>query len=145
MPELILIRGLPGSGKSTLANRLLKALKAHDGHYINEEDATLKWVHFEQDMYHLNEEGEYEWKAENMMSAVRWCFNSTNYALVNGTSVIVSNTFVERAHLQPYLNLAKELDVKVTVITCEQQFESVHNVPEATMARFKARWQSLNP
>jgi hypothetical protein len=51
---LYLIRGIPGSGKSSLAK-------------------SLGGKHVEADMYHLDENGNYNWKPVDVKKAHEWC------------------------------------------------------------------------
>ena len=129
---LYLIRGLPGSGKSTLAKTLAHGL-----------NAIKKWscLHFETDMYFETGDG-YHFDRRELSLAHAWCQKATRLHLERGKTVIVSNTFTQLWELQPYLDMAKELDLVVTVITCEGQYGSLHNVPEHAVDMMKRRWQA---
>src|SRR5688572_2877159 len=124
--KLILIRGLPGSGKSTLAQQIAGAFAVSSWESVDENPC----VHFEADMFHINDTGEYVWKPENVQKAHEWCQRETKNALVNGYDVIVSNTFTRNWEMLPYLLMAKELGAEVTVLTCEGNYGNVHGVPE---------------
>lgn len=121
MTTLTLIRGLPGSGKTTLAGKLMTA-------------------HFEADMYFYNQDGDYEFDVNLLRYAHIWCQDRTQSYLEEGIDVVVSNTFTTLKEMRPYYEMAKELGVKFNVITCHGQFGNIHNVPEETLAKMKARF-----
>lgn len=124
MKELILIRGLPGSGKSTLA----RDLRRHT-------DVVL-----EADTYFLDEEGNYNFDANKLHLAHNWCQESTSLYLQLGCRVIVANTFTTLKELKPYFQLAKEFGIVPIVYHCQNDFGSIHDVPEETIERMKTRW-----
>lgn len=147
--ELILIRGLPGSGKSTLANKIKEWAHSHDCSDYVYGDELMNFSHFEADMYHIETLGsvggrqitEYRWKPENVAKAHLWCQNSTKEVLRLGGSVIVSNTFSRVWEMQPYIQMAREFGAKLTVLTCEGNYGSVHDVPPEVVDKMRARWE----
>ena len=122
--KLILIRGLPGSGKSTLAQQLVRSF----GH-----------AHLEADQFFMHN-GNYEFRAEDLPAAHQWCQNESRRLLQAGMTVIVSNTFTTVKELRPYFDIAKEFDIIPQVIACQNQFGSIHNVPEETLIKMQKRW-----
>jgi len=155
--ELLLIRGLPGSGKSTFAKLLLSFdgydyqnirwfeadmyfMEHVDISWIDEEDVAEKgkafWVQ------HHGYEFVYKYDREKIGAAHVWCQKSVWEALQDKNAiVIVSNTFSTKKELQPYIEMADKLDCKLTVLTVEGNFGSVHNVPEETINKMKNRWE----
>lgn len=127
MSYLVIIRGLPGSGKSTKAEKLL-----HKG---------IVDVHFEADMFHMVG-GTYEWKADNVQVAHRWCLDETDYALAQGKRVVVSNTFTTKRELKPYFEVAAKYNLTPMIIHATGDFGSIHNVPEETMEKMKNRFET---
>lgn len=125
--RLLLIRGIPGSGKSTLAKRLIA-----NGEY----DA-----HFETDDYFTDDSGRYRFVAENIQEAVQRCFSNTEYALKSGKRVIVSNTFTRVWEMQSYIELARQLNIEVSIITCTNTFQNVHDCPEEKVQQMKDRFE----
>ena len=123
---LTIIRGLPGSGKSTLARSLPGNPK-----------------HFEADMFFLNSEGEYIYDRAKQKEAHEWCQNSVREALKQGHSVVVSNTFVKKWEMEPYILMSTELQIPYTIMTATGNFKNIHNVPEETIARMKANWEEF--
>ncbi len=117
---LYLVRGVPGSGKSTLAKKLAPTV-------------------FEADQYFEDK----QWEARLLGQAHKECFNNTRAALERGMIVAVANTFTREKELKPYLDLAEELGVPVTSIIVENRHgnKSVHNVPEETVSKMKARFE----
>lgn len=125
---LTIVRGLPGSGKSTLASRLASKVTNRVA-YVFEADQ-----YFERD-------GSYKFDASKLKEAHQWCQAITEHNLKNGGAVFVANTFTQRWEYQPYLDMAKELGVKVQVIDVHGDFGSIHGVPEETMTRMRNRWE----
>lgn len=124
MTKLILIRGLPGSGKSTRA-RL--------------EFPTFK--HYEADQYFMDQFGHYRFDSTKLDRAHASCLSRTREALRCGIDVVVSNTFIRKDSLRPYLELAAAVGVEVTVIDCVDSFGSVHDVSDDVMAEMRAAWE----
>lgn len=121
--KLILIRGLPGSGKSTLAQ-------------------TLDAEHIETDMYFVNRDGEYCFDANKLTVAHQWCEQQVEQLLMEGFSVVVSNTFVRYWEMQPYVEMAQRLNIDLQVIRCLAEFGSIHGVDAETVKKMRTNWQA---
>lgn len=132
MAELILVRGIPGSGKSTLAERLV-AVHRHVYHY--------SVVHYEADMYFMDEQGNYNFDVYKLYHAHEWCQDKTRESLEHGDTVIVSNTFTTKKELKPYFDMAREFGIVPVVYLAQNQFQNVHNVPADKLQAMRDRFQ----
>lgn len=124
---LLIVRGLPGSGKSTFAKGMIER-NAYD-------------VMFEADDFFTDESGNYQYDASKIKDAHKQCFANVEKALKEGKRVIVSNTFTRLWEMEPYVNLAKQIDVPVSITTCTGVFRNVHDVSDDTMQRMKDRFE----
>lgn len=122
MLTLTLIRGLPGSGKSTLAK-------------------TIPAVHLEADMYFVNEQGEYQYRTEEIGDAHQWCQQQTDFWLQQGKSVVVSNTFVKQWEMSVYKKLARKHKAKLNIIVCRELYGNIHGVDDEVIERMRKDWQ----
>lgn len=129
MGKLLLYRGLPGSGKSTRAVRDV----AHSG---------PRSTHLEADDYMIDDTGKYRFRPDLLPAAHMWCLETARIMLLKGYTVCVSNTFTTIKEMQPYLDVAAQTKSLVEVYKCTGTFGSVHNVPDATLERMKARWET---
>lgn len=127
MAKLIIIRGIPGSGKSTMAKKMVAEGQAD--------------THWETDMFFLNEKGEYIFNRNELSNAHIKCQEKVRQDLEYNRRVIVSNTFVKKWEMQPYIDMAKELDVSLEILTVKGEFQNTHGVPEEVIARMKSNWE----
>jgi predicted kinase len=138
--SLFIIRGLPGVGKSTLAERL-----------------ALPWNIVEADQFWTKDDptGEYKFDGSRAFEAHQWCERQTNDRLVaaqlahNDIDVVVANTFVLRSMYQPYVDMARMLDVNTVVITVDARWtdeelaaRTKHGVPVGTIEMMRRKWES---
>ena len=123
---LILIRGCPGSGKSTYCRN----------HFP-------QFLHLENDMFHINDKGEYVFNGRKQDQAVQWCMDMTDLALSRGVSVVVSNTFTKRKYLNAYIRLAERYGVPYKVIRMTADFGNVHNVPKDVLENMKRGFEDF--
>jgi hypothetical protein len=73
--------------------------------------------------------------------AHEWCQWITKNSLYDRRDVIVSNTFVRQWELQPYRDMARELNVPISVVVCQGEYGNIHNVPEETILRMKGSFE----
>lgn len=120
---LILIRGLPGSGKSTLAKSLYPSM-----------------IHLEADQYFVTSEG-YKFDPSQISAAHKWCINETRNSLIAKKSVVVSNTFTRKWEMQPYLDMARVLNIPTYVMVATGNYQNIHNVSQKVIDNMRARWE----
>lgn len=114
---LIILRGVSGAGKSTVAKLL----------------AEERWPIYEADMFHYEEQGNYNWDVKNIGAAHEWCRNNVECAMKRCIErIVVSNTSTTERELCPYLNLAEEHGYKVVSLIVENRHgnDSIHSVPQ---------------
>lgn len=136
MKKLIILRGQSGSGKSTyIKNNFPNAFVCSA------------------DYYHLDQNGKYDWKPENIGKSHTFCKNSCLMGMINIMPLIViDNTNTMLSEMKPYLELAQQHNYEVEIIRLVVSPEvaakrNVHNVPEeivraqhARMAEIPALW-----
>jgi predicted ATPase len=126
MQQFYIIRGLPGSGKSTLAQQLV--------------NAGIVTNYYEADQYFVRD-GQYQFDRSKISDAHDWCQLQVHQALEAKNNVAVSNTFTTCRELEPYFEMARYFSIKPTVLLCQSNWGSIHNVPEQTLQRMKSRFQ----
>jgi ABC-type multidrug transport system ATPase subunit len=122
--ELKLVRGLPGSGKTTFAKTL------------------TDYIHFETDMYFCLS-GEYKWNGADIARAHRWCQSKVYEALKEGKKVVVSNTFTKKWEMEAYFEMAKELNIPISVETMTGNYPNIHGVSEEHIEKMRSRWEVI--
>ena len=125
MKELILLRGLPGSGKSTLAE-------------------LIGGLHFEADMYFVDDNGEYKFDPKIVPNAHTWCQNKVRLAMESGVEkIVVSNTSTMEWELENYYMLAKVNEYRVHSVIVENRHggKNIHDCPEDRIKIMKERFE----
>lgn len=124
MKQLILFRGLPGSGKSSLAESLC-------------EDVWSADLYFER-------HGEYFFDASKLKWAHEWCRSHVANSMISGSQIIgVANTFTQDWEMQPYFDLAKKYNYRISTVIVENRHESenMHGVPFDKIKQMKGRFE----
>jgi tRNA uridine 5-carbamoylmethylation protein Kti12 len=120
---IYLIRGLPGSGKSSYAK-------------------GLNCYHLEADMF-LIRDGVYSFDYDRIGDAHNWCLDSFKNAVDMGvTDIVVSNTFIRRKDILPYIEYINGL--KYRVIRMTNDYGDIHNVPKDILFRMKERFEDID-
>ena len=121
--RLLIVRGLPGAGKSYYASR------------------RRGYVHYEADQYWVGSDGVYRFDITRLKEAHSWCLDTVTEALMEGRSVVVSNTFTTRHEILPYIYAAEEARALVEVVHVVGDFGSIHGVPAEALKKMAARWE----
>ena len=125
-----MIRGVPGSGKTTMARKLV--------------EMDPSWDHWETDMYFTDKKtGEYRFDPKKLPAAHKWCQRRTAASLKKGRNVVVSNTFIRRWELDPYIRLSVKYSADLEYETAMGNYENIHGVPEATIEAMKENMEGL--
>jgi len=125
-PVLYIVRGLPGSGKTTLATKLVPPSR-----------------HREADMFW----GEpYKFDKDRLPEAHEWCLAQMEELMEKRRAdCCVSNTFIRRVQMMPYLACAADLKYDVQVIECHSFWKSIRGVPDDVLEAMRSGWETLNP
>lgn len=126
-----ILRGCPGNGKSTLAEELCASNNSS--------------VICSADDYFTDLDGNYNWVADQIGSAHKWCFNLFEENIKDETEIIViANTNTRERDVNIYRNYAIENGYKVFVMTVENWHNgvNVHNVPLETIDKMKEQLKS---
>lgn len=131
--KVIIMRGVPGSGKSFLVNNLVNEAKL----------AGKSVVVCSADHFHINEDGIYNWKAENMGKAHKWCKDKFDLALRNDVNlIIVDNTNTRMSEARPYVLDAHSQGYEIEILEPQTEWKydikkllekGTHNVPRKTL------------
>jgi predicted kinase len=130
--SMTIICGPAGYGKTTLATKLWRENKTGNLMFIYEAD---QW---------MMENGQYKFDPMKLGYCHRMCQENTERALADGHSVIVSNTTLRRKDLNVYLDIAAAHSVPVRVIKMQQEYGSVHNVPDFKVEMMKKLWNEFD-
>ena len=129
--NLILIRGLPGSGKSTLARDIRD-------YYDRPREVYI----FEADDFFTMADGSYLFERKKLRDAHRVCQERTRLALkYTNNPVIVTNTFMARSELEPYLDMGNRYGRDILELVCTGNYTSVHDVPTEVIDKMRRRWE----
>lgn len=94
-------------------------------------------------MYFYDDNGNYNFDADKLYDAHRWCYTNTNHVMsLQKSDVIVSNTFTTEKELKQYLELAETWNYKVVSLVVENRHggKSIHNVPDKTLEKMEKRF-----
>jgi hypothetical protein len=95
----------------------------------------------ETDNYWLRPDGTYDFNPKLIGDAHDWCFGEVRGSLRLGYCAAVSNTFTTWREMERYVKLCKENGYELEVITMTNDYGNIHNVPEATLEKMRARFE----
>ncbi len=128
MKELIILRGLPGSGKSTLAKIL-----------AGESDPLLSI-----DDFFTDTNGNYHFESDKNHLAYKQCEQKCSDEMRRGSlKIFVHNTFTLDWEMEPYLEMAKQFDYRVHVVTVENYHGStnVHDISNEQLKKMAEKYK----
>lgn len=137
--NLIFVRGAPGSGKTTVANKL--------------QDLKFATHVFETDEFWIRPNGFYDFNFKLLSAAHEWNHlrvSSCLFGNFHDVVPVISNTSIPVKSMKDYIMTGLEMQniynpgnkLNVTVIECHENYGSVHNVPEETVAKMRANFQT---
>lgn len=126
MSKLYLIIGIPGAGKTTKAKSIIA-------------NSSVEIKHYEADMF-FEKDGKYNFNPRRLGFAHNWCKSKTEKAMKNNIDVIVSNTSLTPKKRKPYIELAKQYNYDIEVITCTGNYNNIHDVPAETLEKMKNKF-----
>jgi predicted kinase len=127
---LYVLQGPPGSGKSKLA----QALRA--------QDPERTRIHSTDD-YFYDANKVYVFDATKLGLYHQLNLVAARGDLHRGFSVIVDNTNIKKEHARPYIDYAKQLGIRVSVIRVVGAFQNIHAVPPDIVERMRRGMEDL--
>jgi len=137
--SLFLIRGLPGSGKSTVASAISCGYPGSVT--ISADDFFMQ----------LSDSGslEYRFDPKLLSEAHNQSQSRTGFALENGWTAIVANTFTQRWEMDWYINIANYTGARLIIVDCFDggmsndilAKKNVHGVPISAIQSMRDRWE----
>lgn len=126
---LYILRGCSNSGKTTLAKTLERYLPF--AYAVAADD------------YFYDQDGDYNWKVEDLGKAHHWCKSEVEACMGSGIAVniILHNTNTSEKEITPYIKLAEKYGYKVVSLVVEKRHgnSNNHSVPEETLLKQKNR------
>lgn len=126
MVKLVILRGLPDSNKDEIV-----------------KTQYSDFVHLEATMFFLLN-GKYFYKKEDNTKAHKWCQEQVNNNLAHGKNVVVTNTFVRRWEIDPYILMSRALGTDLEIVTATGKGINKTNVPQEVIDNMKIRWEDIN-
>ena len=139
MRFILLVRGLPGSGKTSLTDMI--GLSTASGIMARPTLCSA-------DDYFYDEAGTYTFNPKLLPEAHKACLMKARLEVEMDRSVVVHNTFTQRWEMEPYIQLAKEFEYRLIVIStydggCDDETlvrRNTHGVPLESIVAMRDRW-----
>lgn len=154
MKFAFIMRGIPGSGKSTVSKELAKKgdgnFWIHDNvmYFGNQEQKTIKSVIHSTDQYHIDLDGKYKFKPENIGYYHQCNKRAFEKSLKAGIEfVICDNTNTTKYEYGSYVKIAQDAGYIVSIVTLPlpdidtSVARNVHNVPKEAIEKMIKRWE----
>lgn len=135
---LYLIRGLPGSGKSTLGEILAPGQCVSADDFAEDAEGRYCFDPDKLSYYHKECEKSCRYWMEGFRRTRPHALNPSEPSVI-----AVANTFSQPWEAEPYFEMADEYGYEVFVIECQNDFGSIHNVPQKTIDAMRSRWLPL--
>lgn len=89
-------------------------------------------------MYFEDINGKYMFDITKIKDANKWCQGQVKHALVcKQYPVVVSNTFVQKWELTPYITMCEEIGCEYIIIRLNNNYGSIHNVSIEEVEKMK--------
>jgi hypothetical protein len=124
--QLKLYRGLPGSGKTTRS-----------------KEENLDFLHYESDHLFCDTSGKYRFDMQIYKDAKDFIYKIVDIALSRGESVALSGVFPLKKSTEEYELLAEFHNAEFNIITCIENFGSIHNVPLFVINKMTADFETF--
>lgn len=151
--QLILIRGLPGSGKTTLASKIIESMSE----LVSDKDSISPGEFLVEADHYRMVNGEYRHDDAQNSLAHDWCLSEAFRRLQREQQpfVVVANVFTLRSYVFLYVETARKLEVKVSILESDQAhlepselanrtIGNGHHVPEEVIERMLLQWEPIS-
>lgn len=122
---LIVVRGLPGSGKTELVEQLSKELRIPH--------------HLKPDIYY-DKHNIIRITPDKVKEANAWCIAETYNILRSRLNCIVSNVFVTKKDVLPYINMCKYFGTECRIVVANGE-AYMNNIPDEQCKEMIDNWE----
>lgn len=101
----------------------------------------MGYVHCEADHFFETAYG-YAFDRNKLRDAHDKCQSNAFHAMRSGRNVVVANTFTQRWEMAPYIDEARRIGHRVSIITATGEWQNEHGVPDEAIQRMRDRWEA---